>query len=149
MFNLSEADKGYVGGIIDGEGCIYIDKFSNYTVRIKVSMTDSVVPIYLKNTFGGGLHILKGGKNRRVKDEYIWSLSGKKVKEFLVLIKPYLKIKSQQAEVGICLADTIREYQQINKMGRFYPLQEETVLERDKLYRTMRNLNQRREICHL
>lgn len=148
---LSERDLGYIAGIIDGEGCIYIDRFKDkrkthgryqHVLRIKVAMTDFIVPLFFYEAFGGSYrrYQYNGESKTQSKDTHIWGIGGDKAKKILELIWPYLKIKRKQAEVGI-LFETKK--QRRNALGKYKPLLSKDYLEREEIYTQFRILNKK------
>jgi len=96
-------DLGYVAGIIDGEGSIYIARETqrnNTTYRLMVSVCNTYFDVMysLYEGFGGSFY---EDSKKRKKTLYYWRLSGKKAAEFIKLILPYLRIKQHQAEVAL------------------------------------------------
>ena len=93
----------YVAGIVDGEGSITIT--TNATRRtfvsfIYVSNTDVRLMDWLRTTFGGSVYKMKS-QGDNCKAGYRWALFGKKAGKFIKQIRPYLKIKYEQADVVI------------------------------------------------
>ena len=99
---------GYVAGIIDGEGCIYLSNRHNgykdhrsMELHVKVGMANEWVINFLLMQFGGVKSIRKHHQIIRYKQIYEWAANGKKAGKFLKLVLPYLQIKRPQAELGI------------------------------------------------
>lgn len=135
---MTETDKAYAAGIIDGEGCILIQKRSierkspTYSLRVALGVTDECLCIWMLRKFGGTRikNYNRGPNYRRV---YRWDLSGPRASEFLEKILPYLVIKVQQAQLGI-------EFQNgIGYVGGTY-LPAYTLEERENQYIMMREL---------
>lgn len=145
---LSEADRGYIAGIIDGEGCIHIDKANDgrgrphpsYALRVRVAMTDMEVPLFLYEIFGGGFSIfLRDG----CKASYNWKATNSRNNNLLRLILPYLKVKKKQAELGLKFIATLRPRGRSKSRGTWKPLPESVIEERRQLQLEISNLNQR------
>ena len=103
---------GYVAGIIDGEGSIYLvnthNGYKNHRsmeLHVKVGMTNEWIINFLLMQFGGTKFIRKQHQIIRYKQVYEWSANGKKAGEFLKIILPYLQIKRPQAELAIAFQD--------------------------------------------
>ena len=150
--NLSETDKAYIAGIIDGEGCIYIDNWKDtrgrpnrcYIIRVKVAMTDREVPEWLSSVVGGSCRNYDcRKKNNNHKIIYIWSYCGTKTIDFLKIIKPYLKIKHKQAEVAIEFRKTLFDNHERGRSGHFLAISKTIIKIKEKLHKQMKSLNQR------
>lgn len=99
--------KGYIAGIIDGEGNLYIAKAheSTFSAKVRVRMTDKNTVNHLKLLTGlGNVNMslpkqkCKDGSDKRP----IWEWCVARREEILSLlteIKPYLKTKSKHAEI--------------------------------------------------
>ena len=103
--DLTDMDKAYLAGLIDGEGCISVDKVRNkqckngFSIKcnLRINMVDAEAIDYFHKKIGiGSVHrIIKGGNRRQQK---LWSInSGSQVSAVLKEILPYLKIKVKQA----------------------------------------------------
>jgi hypothetical protein len=100
-------DLAYAAGIVDGEGSIgwYKPKTSKatYRVRFSVAMTDIEGPAHMAALFGGRIYE-QGRKTGVGKIIYVWQLTCKDAANALEILKPYLKIKANKAELAINLA---------------------------------------------
>lgn len=146
----TEAERGYIAGIIDGEGCITIDKSSShwtgrniYSVRVVVSMTDKQVPLFLHQKFGGAFYEYQR-KNTNCKVTHIWKLTNSKTTNFLRLIQPYLLIKRPQVEVALRFISTL--YPQGRLHGKFVSELDGVLNHRDRLKLEINHLNQRGKV---
>lgn len=98
-------DIGYLAGLIDGEGCITIQKNAmrtkgnySYSLRIAIGMQDVKTIKYIHELFGGNFYC---DKNRGCGETNRWYCSGDDVGEILKLIVPYLHEKKTQAELAL------------------------------------------------
>jgi len=101
----------YTAGIFDGEGSILISVNRPHPKRETINPqhyltaclgnTNRPLIDWLKSEFGG--HIVKGGNRqaKRQQEYWIWSISSCQARDFLTLIYPYLRIKKEQARLGI------------------------------------------------
>lgn len=115
----------YTAGLMDGEGCINISlrmpngehgkgklRAPSHCLRVKLTNTDFPVIEWLQYTFGGstgngnGTVALDQG-NSPARD---WILSSENAKTFLERIIPYLKLKQEQARVGIAFQTYNKEH---------------------------------------
>lgn len=106
----SEAVVAYLAGIIDGEGCINLNKKHangrKSTWRIRVQMNDREALLLLHDTFGGSLEGFetngyqppsRRGTNR--KPIFVWNLNRQSsVEAALRCLLPYLRVKRKKAE---------------------------------------------------
>lgn len=104
---LSESEKGYVAGILDGEGHFYVTSHYEGTSfsRIRVRITEKCVTDYLtKITKIGRVssYIPKGrrkdgGPKKKI---YEWTVGRRvEVRDLLLAIKPYLVLKKAHADL--------------------------------------------------
>lgn len=126
---MTEKELGYTGGIVDGEGSICIVKVHGCTrpiptlrAHVSVAQCDIRLPIWLKERFGGyvsSLGIPKGGR----KQAYSWSMTGtKQCLPFLEIIRPYLLLKTQQADIAIAFMKArvnVRHMKKADRMNEF------------------------------
>jgi len=120
MNEISDTEAAYIAGFLDGEGYIALlrthwqsktGKTPTYVLKISVTNTDKSVLEWIKWTTGvGGVF-----KKRPAKDHYLpcweWCVcsfdSGGMLLERLY---PYLRIKRNQAEIGIKYSETSWKY---------------------------------------
>lgn len=111
---MTERELGYTGGIIDGEGTIGIYKhsaaknrdgsprqFPPLRTHVTVSQCDIRLPMWFKEKYGGCVSTngIPGPNDRQ---GYMWILQGtKQCLPFLTLIRPYLFLKQDRADVAI------------------------------------------------
>jgi len=97
--NLSETDKAYIAGLIDGEGTIRIShdkKYrGSYWPRVSIANSNENLLKWVKTKIGLGYISKKKGKPH----EY-WC-EGYNVKPLLDAILPYLKVKRKHAELAL------------------------------------------------
>jgi len=105
---ISEQNKAYIAGIIDGEGCIHLGYNSNkqFYSALSVEMGNKIVPYYLKRKVGGNVTFRKR-KDRKI-TMYCWSLSGNKSGKIINDIYKYLLLKKQEANLYLKFQSTIR-----------------------------------------
>jgi hypothetical protein len=97
---MKEVDIAYLAGIIDADGCVGIQKYSNcnsYRVILTVVQRDMPLIEYLYSTFGGSVNAVST-KRYGKKDFYLrWVVTDKKAMVVLGQCYPYLKLKKSQA----------------------------------------------------
>lgn len=106
---LSETDKAYLAGLVDGEGSIVIEYCNNRrNTKLRMNVTNSHIGTLqeLKNLFGGYLYVRQ---DKRINHKPIGQLgfTAKQAREILVAIYPYLKIKREQANLALQFAETL------------------------------------------
>lgn len=96
-FSVSRDDMCYLAGLVDGEGCIYADK---YALRLQIASKDPFMAPWCYNTFKIG-----SLKTRKQKNEFIhiWVVSSKNAGKILKELLPFLKVKYEQAYAAIIL----------------------------------------------
>lgn len=109
---MTEPEKAYLAGIIDGEGCITINRTKTnnidgyikpfkYTVHLKVRTCDKILAPFCHNKFKiGSLHICKAYKENHNKS-YEWHCGSNNVSKVLEVLLPYLKVKKKQAKIAL------------------------------------------------
>ena len=104
---MKAVDLAYMAGIVDGEGCIAIDRFTNknlpsycYRLKLRVTNTNHWLIEQMKYYFGGNIKTVRP-RNEKVKQAWEWYLAGKPASLCLKFLLPYLHIKKPQAELGI------------------------------------------------
>jgi len=111
--------KSYIAGLFDGEGSITILRLKSnekcrrvssiHNLNIRIANTNKEVLEMVKELFGGGLHI----SNRTHRICYSWTASGNIAWNFLKHIIPFLRIKKQQAQLGIDFHESIAPHNNI------------------------------------
>lgn len=102
--DISDIEKAYWAGFVDGEGCISINKYTDkkkyliYRLIITVANTNKEIIYELKRKFKGIVSIRKIMENRKVC--YSWKVSSKNAYNFLRLISPFLRVKRKQGELA-------------------------------------------------
>jgi hypothetical protein len=145
---MEEAIKGYIAGIIDGEGTIcvircdyesyyktYNRKWPYYFICIRAGMIDKqAIHLIHKET---GLGILETEKSYGGKRPmYRWRIHKREqAKEFLEIFLPYLRVKKQQAILAL---DFIKNYKRCHISN---PITQEIEDERRSYWERMRTLN--------
>jgi len=101
---LSQDILAYTAGLFDGDGSINISYYvtkrnsRSFTLSLYIATISPNLIKWLIKTFGIGSIASIQGANSQV---YHWQLSAVQAKDFLILILPYLKIKNEEAQIGI------------------------------------------------
>ena len=103
--HLTEAEKGYLAGILDGEGCIYIlprkrGKYYQSDLRVTISTTNINLISWLKIKIPMKSCTLNPQKMKSGNAIFNFIVSGVLQSQiFLTEILPYLIVKKEQAEL--------------------------------------------------
>ncbi len=93
MSIITEIEKGWVAGIIDGEGCIWEN---NNRPMLEVFNTDIRMLQKLKELFDGGIYNSTRLDRPNSKPCWRWTLTGNKARYCLNMILPFLIIKGEK-----------------------------------------------------
>lgn len=99
---MKKTDIAYIAGIVDGEGCIYLESKKNKNSRatqlsVSVGSTDKWLCEMLKFSFGGCVYDMKS----KTMQCWKWEIRCRQASAFLEVVYPYLKLKKPQAEICI------------------------------------------------
>lgn len=128
LSQISAVDWARLAAYIDGEGCIRIAGVKGATprsrrvlyVEVTVSNTDARLTAWLKNTFGGSVHV----NNRRLGNEHKWApatawvVGSKHASILLENALPFFIIKREQADVALAFQQTIITNRRYGRSGR-------------------------------
>ena len=114
---MTDTELAWVAGFFDGEGSVVISKnaANSFYLVIEITNRNSSCLQQLQAVFGGSIQKRDRG-NPKWACCYVWFLGGGKAKEFLLAISPFLRIKGEQALVGIELQRAIDRFKY--KKGR-------------------------------
>ncbi len=136
---MTETDKAYIAGLIDGEGYISIfrhfhpkRKISSYRVSVGITNTDRELILWLYSKLGG--HFVDGRNTRdnwKMRYDVIWY--SRKARTVLDMVLPYLKSKKLKAEI-------VLEFSKRRHLGSRN--MEEKILD-DLSYNHLKELNKR------
>lgn len=98
----------YVAGLIDGEGCLWVQNKSGrwFTPRCDVGMSEKARPVLekLHRRYGGSL-----GSHRKATDKWEaalrWAIGGKACQAMLADVLPFLVLKKEQAMLLLSLTN--------------------------------------------
>lgn len=103
--SLSDIEKGYLAGIIDGEGTITLSvkqKGGTRHLAVTVSGTESSLINYLPKVIGAGRITNKKVYKPQHKPSYTYAIYSRQAIDLLVQLQPYLKTyKSKRAKLAI------------------------------------------------
>lgn len=136
---------GWVAGIVDGEGCIFISRVPKgtagrvndcYGVGLKVTMGCRKTIDTLATLFGhGSTHEVK---QPRFNDAWTWLVQSTRMHPVLLALRPHLITKAEEADLAL-------EFLRLpNYTGRTVP--PEIVQERHRLYEAMKQAKPRNRL---
>ena len=116
---MTEIQVAYYAGLFDGEGCISLTKSDRTKIRsgrknqfilhVTIRIREAWVLENLLSEFGGHLRTYSGAKPTCA-PVGVWSIQSLKGRYFLSSILPYLRLKKDQAELGIRCLDILATY---------------------------------------
>lgn len=107
-YNGSETDIAWAAGLLDGEGCFGLNKFTRkdrngyreIRTSIQCNMTVIEPLAELKRIFGGFLNGPYTRANPKHKPYYKWSITNRKSIEYAIrLMRPYIRVKRHDAAI--------------------------------------------------
>ena len=104
---MTETEKAYIAGLLDGEGCISIKRSrrTNYNLYVEIYNTNKDVMLWLQERYIGSINSKRKNVNHKVC--YTWCVACSKAESFLELIIPYLIIKQEQAVIALEFQDNV------------------------------------------
>ena len=107
MNELTEAELGYLAGLLDGEGCINITKDGPryYKLQVTFSQTNEALLSHWQQRTGIGKVYLKPVRGRNRSDCWEWHMNHQRAATLLRAILPYVILKKQEATVAIEFMD--------------------------------------------
>ncbi len=140
---VSAIDLSYAAGILDGEGCIGIaakkppnERPSHY-IHVTVAMTREEIPAWLAEIFGGSVGFSEAKPRKKAK--WTWRVNNRRARRFLAVVRPYLKIKDQQAAIALQLHEDVFARSGIAAKRK---LTDDEIIRRESLKRQISDLNQ-------
>jgi hypothetical protein len=149
MNRLTEVDKAYLAGLIDGEGCIFISKYKGknnttpvYSLRVVIALTDEDTINHWHRVTGAGCVHRDESRSRQRDNNSIawqWIISQNDAVQFLQAVYDYLYMKKDQA-------DTAFEFMRIktDRSGRYGVVNEHITRKREAL--RLRLMDQKKAI---
>lgn len=150
---MKKVEIGYLAGILDGEGCVYVNKRKTggrrktpgYSVKVSVSTTDkSLVDWLVERAKLTSVHYVENpGPNRKPKWLCTWN--NRAAQWFLKITLPYLVIKGPQAKLALNLFDHIDETRGKGGIGNINS--EAVVAYRENIKQQIAKLNKRGRVA--
>lgn len=134
----------WMAGFFDGEGSISIRKRDYsphaFSKRICIVNTRADILDIFRLHFGGKIRARRGPSHQKTVHE--WTVQAKEATRFLGLIRPYLKLKAQHADLWFDFCVTVDDaYRMNNLRGR--PITDETSAYRMSIVNRLGQINQR------
>jgi len=111
---ITELERAYLAGFIDGEGCISIieqrrtnSPMPSLHVVVAVSSCEKTILDYWAEKTGLGSVNLSTKARGNSRNGYLWQVSARKAMGLLVMVYPYLILKKPQADVAFDFQETI------------------------------------------
>ena len=97
---IKATDKAYLAGLIDGEGCIKLYPHIKPPCQITIANNNKKVLDWVKDKLEcGNVYIHKLPPERKHNTQYQWRVASREqIQKILTKIRPYLIIKTDQAE---------------------------------------------------
>lgn len=140
---LSEIQKGYLAGFIDGEGCIYLKKgYSykhggiSYVAGISIGNTNMVELKKIQQEINLGYLSVRKNKNPKHKKAMIWIMNANSCRTLLKQIINYLRLKKPQGNL-------LLEYLDLAKTANDRKNKEKYLLRVEEIYLEIKKLNKK------
>lgn len=151
---LSDTDKAWMAGFLDGEGCLTISKQVRknrpspaYRAAISVSNTDRRILQPFSKEYGGSIYNVherrKDKRGLNWADAFDWCCPMSSSKRILSDLRPYLRLKSAQADI---ITDFIEKKFPRKSLGvgkGSSPLSGEEIAYRERLRVSVHSLNKK------
>ncbi|MGH7410270.1 MAG: hypothetical protein ACREJ6_04310 [Candidatus Methylomirabilis sp.] len=123
--SISRVDLAYAAGFFDGEGSISILKAREGQrgpkICISASQTRPRVIKWLQELFGcGSVHHYPvetrpiGRTGKPIRPLWLWSVSGDKAVEIIILLKPFMRVKHNEVTL---IMEFLSEYEMHRRVG--------------------------------
>ena len=144
------SERAYMAGIIDGEGCIYVNRRKptgrrvtpGYGVKVIVTTTDRCLVDWMIEKAGlrSVFHVKNPPGNRRSKWLCTWN--NNHADRLLRQLQKFLVIKTRQADIGIKLCEHLKR-SRYRAGGTGKPVLKKEVEFREKIKQEIAALNKR------
>ena len=142
MNKLTETEKAYLAGLLDGEGCVGIQKkksqykkyLFDFGVRVVITNTNYELICWLKEKTGIGC-ASEYSKDKTYKKNWNpvhrWTVVCEQARGFLIEVYPYLKIKKEITDLVLTLPMTKVEWKIYGRSMGVYE-EQKTLFEKAK-----------------
>jgi len=124
--DLTETEVIYLAGLLDGEGCISIDRSGDkrspgrvyHSLRVTITNTDPRLIAWLKEKLDTSASMTTSAANLRLGRRPVFQVGvrSRKAATLLSRVRPYLIVKAEQADVALAFQQLIQP-QSKNWMG--------------------------------
>lgn len=136
---FSQEELAYIAGVLDSDGCISLAS-KHVVPKITVANTKEALPQWFHDRLGGHLS-QQGARNLRWRSTWYWILQGQPAIDLLKLVRQWLVLKREQANVVIDFWAKTQSMRQ--HVGRGHPRSPELREIDTKYSARMHTLNQR------
>lgn len=95
---MTDVERAYLAGLVDGEGCIHVSTEFYLSVMITNTRHDLLVWVASVAGCGGLYRMQRASGNRQC---YTWRANGPEAARFLAAVLPFLRIKADRAELAL------------------------------------------------
>ena len=142
--DVSPTTSAYVAGIIDGEGCITLNRYRppradlsvRYTPLVQVGNTNSDLTTMLERIFGGHVNVRPGTTNHRAC--FVWVITGPGAGITLRSVREYLQLKRLQCDLLLEYLDGFRSFRGGPRSRR---VATDELARRERIYLELKALN--------
>lgn len=111
---LSDIDASYIAGFFDGEGSYILHgrgdaKTSSITFRVTVVGSKPMVLEWLRDVTGMSGVVISEPSKPGWAPRYVWTVNGDAAVSFTKQILPFVRLKKEQAELGIEFQERLRD----------------------------------------
>lgn len=141
---MPNTEVAYLAGLMDGEGCIYMERKASrhsysYVLVVRVTNEHKGALERCKEKFGGSLYTMsEADTEQNRKQIFQWSIKGKAAHEFLKTVVPFLVIKLEQAQL------VIDNWEKIRPRGIGEPFRGDLEENRYQVWSGLRNLKRKK-----
>ena len=109
---LTEAEKAYIAGILDGEGYVTVLHSRSQTLSVNINNNNEALMRWLTERVGGRYYARRPAK--RASFHFQWSISSRMCRWLLPQVLPYLIVKRRHAEL-LLEADRLKRELHLNE----------------------------------
>jgi hypothetical protein len=141
VLTLTQTETAYLAGIIDGEGCIRIQRncakrigarAPQYALALRIGSNDPRLMLWLQEHCGGSYYQRADKLRRHIYFE--WVVSSLLAQQVLELVLPHLLLKADQARLGLAFQSGL------SKNKKKQPLSEVELEAREQAFDAMKQL---------
>lgn len=159
MRSAANTDYAYIAGMIDADGFITIQRTTKtnegrcnqpsvyHCLKVGISGTDRRPHDFAVSLFGGNVSRYEP-TNPQHRPQFQWTVTGPTAVMVLNAIRPYLRVKSQQADIGLRFQQALEAHSHIQRTEQKPPYRITSQMrnERDDYWRSMLDFNKPRNL---